>query len=117
MNLPVTMPEAGPSPIGRGTLGRRLVIQVAAIVATMALLISVISIVAVQQIGAHRTDEQLNDLLYRVRTSPSDERPRGLPGQSLGSVVLEVRNQNVSARQLTRAATASLPPSAATGPG
>ena len=102
MNLPVTMPEAGPSPIGRGTLGRRLVIQVAAIVATMALLISVISIVAVQQIGAHRTDEQLNDLLYRVRTSPSDERPRGLPGQSLGSVVLEVRNQNVSARQLTR---------------
>ncbi|MDO5287792.1 MAG: HAMP domain-containing sensor histidine kinase [Actinomycetia bacterium] len=68
----------------------------------MALLVSAVSFVAVQQIADSRANAQLTELLARVSSTPGPGRQRGLPGQTLGSVVLEVSDGRASARQLTK---------------
>lgn len=103
--MTVAAVERPPSPIGRGTLGRRLVLQVAAIVAATALLVSMVSLTAVRQVAYGRTDAQLRDLLVRVSQAPlEDEGPRGgrLPGMPVGSFVIAREGQQSRATYLTR---------------
>ena len=86
-----------PSPIGPGTLGRRLVIQVAATVAIVAALIAIVSFAAMRQIVVQRTDSQLGDILERQLSAPYDSSgtrgPRGsgglLPGMPVGGIIVE----------------------------
>jgi two-component system OmpR family sensor kinase len=88
-----------PSPIGPGTLGRRLVIQVAATVAIVAALMAAISFVAMREITVQRTDSQLADILSRQPSAPYESTdasgprgPRGsggLPGMPVGGILVE----------------------------
>jgi two-component system OmpR family sensor kinase len=88
-----------PSPIGPGTLGRRLVIQVATTVAIVAALMAAISFVAMREITVQRTDSQLADILSRQPSAPYESTdasgsrgPRGsggLPGMPVGGILVE----------------------------
>ena len=65
-----TLVSDAPSPIGPGTLGRRLVIQVAATVAILAGLMAMVSFAAMREIVVQRTDSQLADILSRQPSAP-----------------------------------------------
>ncbi len=85
-----------PSPIGPGTLGRRLVMQVATTVAIVAALMALISVLAMREIVVERTDSQLADILQRQPSAPyesnSSRTPRGcggLPGLPVNSIIIE----------------------------
>ena len=92
------------SPLGRGTLGRRLVIRVAAIVALVALLLGLLSTLAARQIMIAQLDDQLDAALSREAKSSDDDRidddrgvhPTGvfLPGMPIGTIVLEKAGDN-----------------------
>jgi len=114
MTLQLTSDE--PSPIGPGTLGRRLVVQVATTVAIVALVISAISFVAMRQVVVDRTDSQLADILSRQPSAPYDSdgstrSPRGsggLPGMPVGGIIVEQTSAGAQGIMLTRAGWAVL---------
>lgn len=104
-----------PSPIGPGTLGRRLVIQVAATVAIVATLMAIVSFAAMRQIVVQRTDSQLADILQRQPNAPYDSSgthgPRGsggLPGMPVGGIIVEQTAGAEVGAVLTRAGWALL---------
>jgi len=97
-----------PSPIGPGTLGRRLVMQVATTVAIVAALMALISVVAMREIVVERTDSQLQDILQRQPSAPYDSSyshgPRGcggLPGLPVNSIIIEVSTTTAVGALLT----------------
>lgn len=105
-----------PSPIGPGTLGRRLVIQVAATVAIVAALIATVSFVAMRGIVVQRTDAQLADILQRQPSAAYESRdthsPRGsgsLPGMPVGGIIVEQTASSEVGTVLTRAGSIYLP--------
>ncbi len=105
-----------PSPIGPGTLGRRLVVQVAATVAVVAALISMISFVAMREVVVQRTDSQLQDVLQRQPSAPYDSSythgPRGcggLPGLPVNSIIIEETPYTRVGAILTRSGCTALP--------
>ncbi|HEY5820479.1 MAG TPA: HAMP domain-containing sensor histidine kinase [Propionibacteriaceae bacterium] len=65
-----------PTPLGRGTLGRRLVISVAALVAIAAILLSALTTLATRQLLLQEVDQQLSSVANRSRQSD----PRGQRG-------------------------------------
>ncbi|HSN43358.1 MAG TPA: HAMP domain-containing sensor histidine kinase [Propionibacteriaceae bacterium] len=98
--VPVTSRAALPPlhPLGRGTLSRRLVIRVAAIVALVALVLGLVSTLAVRQIMIAQLDDQLDAALSREESSRDDkydddrdDHPVGvfLPGMRIGTIILE----------------------------
>lgn len=104
-----------PSPIGPGTLGRRLVIQVAATVAIVAALIAMVSFGAMRQIVVQRTDSQLADILQRQPNAPYDSNnthgPRGsgsLPGMPVGGIIIEQTATSEVGTVLTRSGSVAL---------
>jgi len=104
-----------PSPIGPGTLGRRLVIQVAATVAIVAALIAMVSFGAMRQIVVQRTDSQLADILQRQPNAPYDSNnthgPRGsgsLPGMPVGGTIIEQTATSEVGTVLTRSGSVAL---------
>lgn len=92
------------SPLGKGTLGRRLVIRVAAIVALVALVLGMISTLAVRQIMIAQLDDQLDAALNRevkgrddfFDDDDKDDHPLGvfLPGMRIGTIILESAGGN-----------------------
>lgn len=70
-----------PAPLGRGTLGRQLVIRVTALVAVMAMLISAGTAVATHQLLIRQIDDQLDAVIARAQRA--DPGGRGGPGQQL----------------------------------
>ena len=97
-----------PSPIGRGTLGRRLVMQVATTVAIVAALMAVISVIAMREIVVQRTDSQLADILARQPSAPYESSfsrgPRGcggLPGLPVNSIIIEQTTSATVGAKLT----------------
>ena len=101
-----------PSPIGPGTLGRRLVLQVAATVAIVAAIIAMVSFVAMRQIVVQRTDSQLADILSRQPSAPYDSTGTigtraphgsgGLPGMPVGGIIVEFSGSAEAGVILTR---------------
>ena len=101
-----------PSPIGPGTLGRRLVIQVAATVAIVAALMAMISFAAMRAIVVQRTDSQLADILSRQPSAPYDSSDPsgsrsphgsgGLPGMPVGGIIVESTDSSQIGAMLTR---------------
>jgi two-component system OmpR family sensor kinase len=78
-------------PFGRGTLGRRLVVQVAVLVAVVALLLSAATTVAVQQILMSNVSDDLNAAAGEVNRDLKYANPRGSlfgPGQSVGTFAI-----------------------------
>jgi two-component system OmpR family sensor kinase len=98
-----------PSPIGPGTLGRRLVIQVAATVAIIAALMAAVSFFAMREIVVQRTDAQLADILQRQPSAPYEQGgttrgPRGsggLPGMPVGGIIVEKDDDTAAGILLT----------------
>ena len=101
-----------PSPIGPGTLGRRLVIQVATTVAIVAGLMAMVSFAAMREIVVQRTDSQLADILSRQPSAPYESTdssgshgPRGsggLPGMPVGGIIVESTGSTEAGAILTR---------------
>jgi two-component system, OmpR family, sensor kinase len=91
----MTAPMAPPTALGRGTLGRQLVVRVTALVALAALLITAATTVATRQLLLQEVDRQLDDVTGRVRDPDNMNAPgrgpdRGLlrPGQPIGTLAV-----------------------------
>ncbi len=113
--MTVQLSGDAPSPIGPGTLGRRLVIQVAATVAIVAALIATVSFFAMREIVVQRTDSQLADILQRQPNAPYDSSnsrgPRGsggLPGMPVGGIIVERTASTEVGTILTRTGSVTL---------
>lgn len=86
------------SPMGRGTLSRRLVLRVAALVAAVAIALSALSTLAVHRIMLNQLDDQLTRAVITQDKGPGhadnggngDEVPRGInmPGLPPGTAVV-----------------------------
>jgi two-component system OmpR family sensor kinase len=74
-------PEPGeqPAPLGRGTLGRQLVIRVTALVALAAILLSAATALAARQLLLNQIDDQLASVQSRQRQGVGGQ-PGGGPG-------------------------------------
>ena len=97
--VPTRVPSAEPAPLGRGTLGRKLLIRVVALVAAAAILLGLLTTLATRQLLLGQLDRQLEEVLtlqqqFRggggggggVRPPPGGVR---VPGQRLGTLVAE----------------------------
>lgn len=81
----------GPAPLGRGTLGRQLVVRVTALVALAAILLSAATALATRQLLLDQINDQLDGVSSRAqRADPRGQQgpQRGLlaPGQPIGSI-------------------------------
>jgi two-component system OmpR family sensor kinase len=75
---PVPPAPGGPlAPLGRGTLGRQLVIRVTALVALAAVLLSLATALATQQLLLQQIDRQVNAVGAGQRDGPQSRRPGG----------------------------------------
>ncbi|RYZ31665.1 MAG: hypothetical protein EOP01_02880, partial [Propionibacteriaceae bacterium] len=75
-------PIAPLEPFAHGTLGRRLVIRVTALVALTAILISLFTALATRELLLQQLDRQVDSVAGRIRSGP----PNGRPGDSAGLV-------------------------------
>lgn len=114
--MSVALVGDAPSPIGPGTLGRRLVIQVAATIAVLAAIMAAVSFGALRQIVVERTDAQLADILQRQPNAPYDSgtshSPRGsggLPGMPVGGIIIERSSSQTVGVMLSRSGSVALP--------
>lgn len=85
-------------PLGRGTLGRRLVVRVTALVAAVAIVLASATTLAARQLLVHNIDDQLNVSFSRIlgptggpggppgRRAPSER--VNLPGNPIGTVAV-----------------------------
>lgn len=62
-----TQREPSPSPLGRGTLGRRLILQVLALVALTAILLSAATALTTHTLLVRQVDNQLDNVTARLR--------------------------------------------------
>ena len=96
---PTRVPSGEPAPLGRGTLGRKLLIRVVALVAAAAILLGLLTTLATRQLLLGQLDRQLEEVLtlqqqYRGggggggggRPPPGGVR---VPGQRIGTLVAE----------------------------
>ncbi|WP_375424719.1 sensor histidine kinase [uncultured Friedmanniella sp.] len=95
---PVDPPTAGQAaaPLGRGTLGRQLVIRVTALVALAAILLSAATALATRQLLLNQINDQLDGVSTRAqRADPRGQGPRLqllAPGQPAGSLAAALTN-------------------------
>lgn len=97
-------PQTPPHPLGRGTLGRRLVVRVTALVAAVAVVLAAATTLAARQLLVHNIDEQLNVSFSRILGPtggpggpPGRQAPRervNLPGNPIGTVAVMYNPQN-----------------------
>jgi len=78
------------SPLGRGSLGRRLVLRVTALVALAALLLSAATAVATRQLLLNQLDRRLDNVTNRQQGGGRGGPCLGLlqPGQPIGTIVV-----------------------------
>ncbi|MFL6066015.1 MAG: ATP-binding protein [Friedmanniella sp.] len=90
-------PAEPPAPLGRGTLGRELVIRVTTLVALAAILLSALTALAARQLLLGQVNESLDGVSRRAqRADPRGQGPgRQLlaPGQPSGSLAAIVSNE------------------------
>ncbi len=98
---PPSGPNAPPPPFGRGTLGRKLLVRVVALVAATAVLLGLLTTLATRQLLLDQLDRQLDSALarqqqYRSGTDGTGEPDRGpppggirVPGQQIGTLAAE----------------------------
>ena len=85
------------NPLGRGTLGRQLVVRVVLLVAVAAILLSAATTLAARQLLINQVDAQLNAVTDRLRRDPGRDPgggPRGgllQPGQPIGTLFAAYR--------------------------
>ena len=88
----VVAPAAPASAFGPGTLARKLLLRVLALVAAAAILLSLLTTLAVRQLLVGQVDQQLTEVIDRIRRDSNDGRGarggRGLlaPGQPIGTL-------------------------------
>ena len=70
-------PGGPPAPLGRGTLGRQLVIRVTALVALAAVLLSLATALATRQLLLQQIDRQVDAVSSGQRNGPQSGRPGG----------------------------------------
>jgi two-component system OmpR family sensor kinase len=91
-------------PLGRGTLGRQLLVRVVALVAAAALLLGVLTTVATQELLIRQVDKQLGQVTDRMRRQDDVPGGRGLleSGQPIGTLYAAYRSDgsSVSAERL-----------------
>ena len=103
MTVPATAPNLAPwgsggvppgsdtAPVtGRGTLRRRLVLQVVALVALVAIVLSALTTVVVHELLVNQLDQQLAGVAGRGRSDPDRGGPPdrlNRPGQPIGTLV------------------------------
>ena len=98
-------PSEQPAPLGRGTLGRQLVIRVTALVALAAILLSAATALAARQLLLNQIDGQLDGVSYRAQRA--DPRGQGTqrqllaPGQPSGSLAALVSTEGAAGQLLT----------------
>ncbi|NYE72729.1 sensor histidine kinase [Microlunatus parietis] len=85
-------PHQGPGPFARGTLGRRLVLRVVALVAGVAIALGVITTLATRQLLLGTLDEQLRDVAGMLRPGPSNS--LGDPGGQPDGTMYVVLDQD-----------------------
>lgn len=87
----------GPGPLGPGTLGRRLLIRVVALVAVLAIGLGTISTLVTYQLLVSQVDAQLDAATDRQQNAPGRGRPQpsgiDLPAQPVGTVVVVISQQ------------------------
>lgn len=95
-----------PSPMGRRTLGRKLVIRVVALVALVALLLSAFTTLATRQLLIGQLDDQLDGVIGRQQKSDTGggRPPRGQPpggvtqyGQPIGTLIVVFEDDDTRA--------------------
>ena len=106
-SLVPTRPATGPAPFGRGTLGRKLLVRVLALVAAAAVLLSLFTTLAIRQLLLGQLDRQLDSALARQQQfrsggggPPGLDRgppPGGIrvPGQQIGTLAAEFTENGV----------------------
>ena len=88
----VVAPAAPASAFGPGTLARKLLLRVLALVAAAAVLLSLLTTLAVRQLLVGQVDQQLTEVIDRIRRDSNDGRGgpggQGLlePGQPIGTM-------------------------------
>jgi two-component system OmpR family sensor kinase len=104
---PASIPRAGvprtpeqlprPNAFGRHTLGRQLVVRVTVLVALAALLITIATALAAQQLLMSQLDRQLDEVTARLR-DPAGAPVSGLlrPGQPIGTLLVLYDNAGAS---------------------
>jgi two-component system OmpR family sensor kinase len=83
------MADAPPPAFARGTLARKLLLRVVALVAAAAVLLSVLTTVATQELLVGQVDQQLDAVTDRLRRDGDGRGPRGgllEPGQPIGTL-------------------------------
>ncbi len=82
---PIALPARAPGAFARGTLGRRLVIRVVALVAGVAVALGVITTLATQQLLLRTLDDQLRNVAGLLRPGPGSLKlePGGQPQGTL----------------------------------
>ena len=85
MSLP-TLPTAPPSPMGKGTLSRQLVLRTTALVALVTVALSVLTALASFQILQNQLDDRIQSAIERPSRTPhngtDDQTSPGDPGGS-----------------------------------
>lgn len=93
--------DKAPSTLGKGTLGRHLVIRVAVIVAVTSVLLSAVAFASVTAFLTQRVDDELSQIVGRSGRDPG--RPggtnnRGPAGLPVGGILLQVDSQTNTAQ-------------------
>lgn len=107
------MTSTAPDSLGKGTLGRKLVIQVGVLVAIGTVLLGVIMSVATYQVLVSEIDQRLNDTYARIKFETSDK-PGGIGLQTETVVAAFSGAHPVSQVQLTKDGWVSLSDESAT---
>lgn len=110
-------PRAYPLP-ARGTLARRLVVQVTSITTLVAIGLGLVTTVVAQRVLMGQLDDRLDGVLVRQQgttDNPGKDYPGGvdLPGQPIGTVVVEISGDKVLNGVLTTEGIRGVPSNAA----
>lgn len=113
--IPPSVPPA-PSPLGKGTIGRQLVVRVVALVAAIAIALSAMTSFATYRMMLGQVDDRLDAAAGRYGRGPHHEPddeggpPSGGIGQDIGTIVFErVGSTVVSQGVLTESGFVDLP--------
>ncbi len=99
--MTLNLTEGTPATLAKGTLGRQLVVRVAAIVAVVSILLSTAAFVAVRQIMVSKADQQLAAIAGRPQRGGDDTtRTRGPAGLPVGGILITLDSSGEQTGQI-----------------